>query len=151
MLVVLSIFVGKKERGSFSIVRDVTTIGRSRDCDVRIAVSQVSRQHCQLVRDGDELRIEDMGSSNGTFHNGKKVDRAVLSPGDRIGVGPVTLVVRIDDLPGHDDAAPDLASDTTDFHADFAVEEGKATPDEEDSFLDFTSDAPPEPSPEKET
>jgi pSer/pThr/pTyr-binding forkhead associated (FHA) protein len=135
MRVVLSIFVGKKERGSFSIVGDVTVIGRARPCDVRLGVSQVSRRHCQLVREGDELRVEDLGSSNGTFHNGEKVERAVLAAGDKIGIGAVTVLVRINDLPREEES-----DDTAGAATEFVVDEGEIEGEEEDSLVDFEAD-----------
>ncbi len=51
-----------------------------------------SRRHCQLTVEGRELYIEDLGSSNGTKVNGKKLERRVaLKPGDIVGVGKVRL------------------------------------------------------------
>jgi pSer/pThr/pTyr-binding forkhead associated (FHA) protein len=144
MPLVLSIFVGNTERGSFSIVRDVTVIGRARPCNVRIAFSKVSRRHCQLIRNGDELTIEDLGSSNGTYHNGKKVDRAVLSPGDRIAIGPVTLVLAIDDLPGRGPASAEpAAAEPASAATDFAMDDELNGTGEKDNLIDLTAADPP--------
>ena len=95
---------------SFSIVRDVTVIGRREDCDLRIPLSEVSRKHCRLVRDGDTVRIEDFGSANGTNVNGQRVQEAELSPGDSIEVGSVVFVVQIDGYPAEEDLAPVTAA-----------------------------------------
>lgn len=95
------------ERRSFSIVRDMTVIGRREDCDLRIPLGEVSRKHCRLVRDGDGLRLEDLGSSNGTYLNGVRVEReAVLNPGDSIQVGPVVFVLQLDGVPADEDLRP---------------------------------------------
>ncbi len=51
----------------------------------------VSRQHARLTLDGQELKIEDLGSKNGTFVNGQRVDRARLALGGRLRFGPVDL------------------------------------------------------------
>lgn len=94
------------DRRSFSLTRDITVIGRREDCDLRIPLGEVSRKHCRLVRDGDSLRLEDLGSSNGTYHNGQRVQEALLSPGDSIQVGPLVFVLQIDGHPPDDELAP---------------------------------------------
>ena len=107
MQAVLVMFRSDGERRSFSITRDMTVIGRREDCDLRIPVGDVSRKHCRLVRDGDRLRLEDLGSSNGTFHNGRRVEKDVqLSPGDSIQVGPVVFVLQIDGVPADEELQP---------------------------------------------
>jgi len=94
------------ERRSFSIARDITVIGRREDCDLRIPLGDVSRKHCRIVRDGDMLKLEDLGSSNGTFLNAHRVQEALLSPGDSIQVGPVVFVLQIDGVPADEDLHP---------------------------------------------
>jgi pSer/pThr/pTyr-binding forkhead associated (FHA) protein len=107
MQVVLVSFRGEGERRSFSVVKESTVIGRREDCDLRIPVSEVSRKHCRIVKDGDQLRVEDLGSSNGTYHNGQRVQGGtVLNPGDSVQVGPVVFVVQIDGNPPDDDLMP---------------------------------------------
>src|ERR1700733_1859194 len=99
MQVVLVMFRNDGERRSFSVVRNMTVIGRREDCDLRIPVGDVSRKHCRLVRTDDGIRVEDLGSSNGTTVNGQRVKEAVLNPGDTVGVGPVAFIVQIDGVP----------------------------------------------------
>src|SRR5918998_3489709 len=107
MQAVLVMFRSDGERRSFSVVRDMTVIGRREDCDLRIPLGEVSRKHCRMVRDGDTLRLEDLGSSNGTYLNGQRVERdAVLSPGDSIQVGPVVFVLQLDGVPADDELQP---------------------------------------------
>jgi pSer/pThr/pTyr-binding forkhead associated (FHA) protein len=106
MQVVLVMFRGEGERRSFSIVRDVTVIGRREDCDFRIPLGEISRKHCRLIKDGDALRAEDLGSSNGTFVNGARVQEAQLAPGDTLKVGSVMFVVQIDGVPHEDEMQP---------------------------------------------
>jgi pSer/pThr/pTyr-binding forkhead associated (FHA) protein len=83
--------------------------GTPKDCDLRIPLSDVSRKHCRLVRDGETLRLEDLGSSNGTYRNGERVQEAILSPGDTLQVGPVQFVLQIDGEPADDQLAPGYA------------------------------------------
>lgn len=106
MQVVMVLFRADGERRSFSISRDVTIIGRREDCDLRIPLGDVSRKHCRLIREENTLRVEDFGSSNGTYHNGQRVQEAVLQPGDSVQVGPVVFVVQIDSLPPDEDLQP---------------------------------------------
>jgi pSer/pThr/pTyr-binding forkhead associated (FHA) protein len=94
------------DRRSFSVTRDMTVIGRREDCDLRIPLGDISRKHCRLVRDGDVLKIEDLGSSNGTYLNAHRVQEALLSPGDSIQVGPVVFVLQIDGEPADDELSP---------------------------------------------
>lgn len=106
MQAVLVMFRSDGERRSFSITRDMTVIGRREDCDLRIPLGDVSRKHCRLVRDGDMLRLEDLGSSNGTYLNGQRVQESLLAPGDSVQVGPVVFVLQIDGVPADEDLHP---------------------------------------------
>ena len=69
-------------------------IGRSRECDVRVEDGNVSRRHAELSRDESSgWTVVDLGSTNGTEVNGRKVTkRTSLDDGDRIGVGGTELV-----------------------------------------------------------
>jgi len=106
MQVVLAMFRADGERRSFSIFRDMTVIGRREDCDLRIPLGEVSRKHCRIIKDGDTIRLEDLGSSNGTFHNNERVQEAIIGPGDAIRVGPVTFLVQIDGVPSDEELVP---------------------------------------------
>jgi pSer/pThr/pTyr-binding forkhead associated (FHA) protein len=110
MQAVLVMFRNDGERRSFSISRDMMVIGRRQDCDLMIPLGEISRKHCRIIREGDTLRIEDLGSSNGTFHNGRRIQEAVLEPGDTVQVGPVSFVVQIDGVPEDDEIQPNLKS-----------------------------------------
>lgn len=75
------------------------TIGRGEDCKIRVPLASVSRNHCELLEDDDELIVRDLKSSNGTFVNKERVAKRELVPGDLLAVGPVVFVVRIDGHP----------------------------------------------------
>ena len=61
------------------------TIGREPGVDFVVDAALVSRVHCRLtLSDANELLLEDLGSTNGTFVNGTKVPKAVLSDGDKV-------------------------------------------------------------------
>ncbi|MCD6425067.1 MAG: FHA domain-containing protein [Anaerolineales bacterium] len=60
-------------------------IGRTGSCDIAITNQQVSREHARLFLSDDGPTLEDLGSKNGTFHNGKPVaDKIILEDGDVI-------------------------------------------------------------------
>jgi Nif-specific regulatory protein len=62
-------------------------LGRGGECDLPLGGSAVSRRHCKVVREGDDYKLEDLESHNGTLVNNSPVQRHILSNGDRIGVG----------------------------------------------------------------
>ena len=72
----------------------VRTVGRATGADFIVDAALVSRVHCRLTALPDgELEVRDLDSTNGTFVNGERVDRARLADGDRLQVGRLELVV----------------------------------------------------------
>jgi EAL domain-containing protein (putative c-di-GMP-specific phosphodiesterase class I) len=57
-------------------------IGRSKQANWVICSSRVSKEHAEIIQTGDEFRIRDLGSTNGTFINGQRVDESALVEGD---------------------------------------------------------------------
>jgi pSer/pThr/pTyr-binding forkhead associated (FHA) protein len=106
MGVVMVMFRPDGQRRSFSVTRDMTVIGRREDCDLRIPLGDVSRKHCRMIMDGQTIKVEDLGSSNGTYRNGERVQQAELSPGDTLQIGPVVFVVQVDGSPADEDLKP---------------------------------------------
>jgi len=80
---------------SFAVQKPTMVIGRETTCDVRVPIPSVSQKHCQITLDGDELRMTDLRSDHGTFHNGNRVQEAVLAHEDTLTVGPVTFKIRV--------------------------------------------------------
>jgi pSer/pThr/pTyr-binding forkhead associated (FHA) protein len=72
---------------------NIKTIGRSTGADFIVDAPLVSRIHCRLTAGASELEVRDLESTNGTFVNGARTDRAILRTGDRLGVGRVELIV----------------------------------------------------------
>lgn len=79
-------------------------VGRNTDCAIRIPVSSVSRQHCEITLDDRKAVIKDLGSSNGTYVNRAMVAEHTLASGDHICIGPAVFVVRIDGRPAQIDS-----------------------------------------------
>ncbi len=71
----------------------VKSIGRSADAEFIVAAALVSRLHCQFTATADTLQVKDLGSTNGTFVNGKRVSAAELREGDTLSVGRLDLIV----------------------------------------------------------
>ncbi len=70
------------------------TIGRSSRCAIQVPYPFVSREHAEIVADADRVLIRDLGSHNGTWVNGIRIDRTLpLTVGDRITIADVTLWV----------------------------------------------------------
>jgi len=86
-------------RKTISLAKAVTTIGRRSNCDLWLPFAVVSRQHCRLIQAGNQLKLRDLGSRNGTYLNGQRVSEAVIKAGDCLQVGPVSLVFQIDGQP----------------------------------------------------
>jgi pSer/pThr/pTyr-binding forkhead associated (FHA) protein len=113
MRVIMVMFRADGQRRSFSVTRDITVIGRREDCDLRIPLGDVSRKHCRLIVDGDTIRVEDLGSSNGTYRNGERLQQTELQAGDTLQVGPVVFVVQVDGQPADDELTPVTVQTTT--------------------------------------
>ena len=71
----------------------VKTVGRAPRADFIVDVALVSRLHCRLSAEGDRLEVVDLSSTNGTYVNDKRVQRAVLASGDRLRVGRLELTI----------------------------------------------------------
>jgi pSer/pThr/pTyr-binding forkhead associated (FHA) protein len=72
----------------------IKTIGRTAGASFIVDAAMVSRLHCRLTADpAKQLLVEDLESTNGTFVNGEKVDRAVLKAGDTLSVGRLDFTV----------------------------------------------------------
>lgn len=68
-------------------------LGRSREADVTIADTGISRAHCSLYSVGERVYVEDLGSSNGTYLNGEKLTQTLLiNNGDQVSLGNTTVL-----------------------------------------------------------
>lgn len=73
------------------LAAEVTTIGRSRRCEVVLSDPNTSRQHAEIRRQGDGYSLVDLDSTNGVYLNGRQVRTAILQDGDRIELGATRL------------------------------------------------------------
>lgn len=78
----------------FELRPGVLTVGRATVCDITLPDNTVSRQHAEIELDGDDLKVHDLASTNGTFVNGEQVTgHAVIRAGGRLRFGQVTLIL----------------------------------------------------------
>jgi pSer/pThr/pTyr-binding forkhead associated (FHA) protein len=82
------------------------TIGREPECDIAIVDGEISRQHARLREQADGVAVEDLGSSNGTFLNGVRIDAGVARGGDELRFDTLRFVVQAPDTPIARDDAP---------------------------------------------
>lgn len=70
------------------------TLGRGPQANFIVTEALVSRLHCRFVAGAsDKFEVEDLGSTNGTWVNGQRVERAELAAGDMIRIGQLVLSV----------------------------------------------------------
>lgn len=78
-----------------ALVTGENLIGRDQNAVVWVDDVSVSRHHARILIDESGARLEDLGSKNGTYHRGQKVEKAVsLSDGDALRLGSVAMVFR---------------------------------------------------------
>jgi predicted component of type VI protein secretion system len=136
----LVVIRGRSATTAVKLQDGTTTAGRQDDCHLRIRSSQVSRKHCELFEKHGLLLVKDLGSSNGTFVNGKKIDgQRVMEPGDELSVGPITF--RIEKIGQPAPAKPGAAAPAAKKASDTAVTAGvavaDAVPAEDDFEIEF--------------
>ncbi|RJP21243.1 MAG: GGDEF domain-containing protein [Candidatus Abyssobacteria bacterium SURF_5] len=99
----LIVLVGRDFGRQYFLTRNEAVIGRDDDCAIQLSDARISRRHSKIVGDPGRtaapyFRLMDLGSTNGTFLNDRKIKEAVLTDGDRIRVGSTILKYAIRDL-----------------------------------------------------
>ena len=92
------LFVSDRERGRRVALPATKPIvlGRCVEADCHLDDSLASRRHAQISLQGNQVVVEDLESTNGTFVNGKKVRRTVLQPGDRVLIGACNMELSVE-------------------------------------------------------
>lgn len=88
---VLTITRGPGSGSRFTVVSDVVHLGRHPRSDVFLDDISVSRRHAEIRRAGTGHLVRDLGSLNGTYLNGARVDEAELRHGDELQIGRFKL------------------------------------------------------------
>ena len=87
----VTVIFGGQEQQTCLIDRPKMVVGREPACEIPIDNLGISRQHCALLTKGDTFLVQDLGSANGTFVNGKKIVEHYLNDGDEIFIGKYIL------------------------------------------------------------
>ena len=75
----------------FLLDADVTTVGRHPEADIFLDDVTVSRRHAEFIRHGSSFQIKDLGSLNGTYFDGVRIETGLLSDGAEVQVGKFRL------------------------------------------------------------
>jgi diguanylate cyclase (GGDEF)-like protein len=76
----------------FLLSKEETTIGRAPECDVFLDDEGVSRHHAKIIRQDDSLIVMDLGSTNGTYNEGERIQVLTLIDGSKVQVGTATIL-----------------------------------------------------------
>ncbi|WP_272425335.1 DUF4388 domain-containing protein [Polyangium jinanense] len=88
-------FISGKYQGGEIPLQDAQelVVGRASDAGIVLVEEMVSRRHARFLLSNTDLTIEDLGSTNGTFVNGEKIQKSTLKEGDRVLIGTSILKV----------------------------------------------------------
>ena len=138
------VVVGGKANKTAVALKLPTIIGRSREAGLTIAHPMISRQHCELSEKDGLLILRDLGSTNGTILDGRRVDVAPLLPNAQFSIGPLTF--RADYVYDGDlDSAPSPKF----FAAEQEETDGAAEEEELDFLAVEETEEPPAEEPEE--
>lgn len=121
----LVLFKNDGSQKTFDLPGNTTVIGRRHDCDLCIPLKHVSRRHCQLNMNSENLEIRDLGSRNGTFLNGQRIEESTIKAGDYIKIGPLTFQIQIDGVPEKTTPPVDSEPGLSDFAMPEPIAEAK--------------------------
>ena len=107
------------------LTKEITSLGRKENNDIVLDSKNVSKNHARIIAEDGGFKIEDLGSANGVFLNGRKIQQAGLKNGDKIKIGDFAL--------GFTDEAP--AGVVKKAKAKAKRPEKRVTPEEEDAII----------------
>jgi len=82
-------FVAIDEGPNITLDRAMVVVGRHPNCDAQLNSLRVSRHHCCMARDNDQVVVRDLGSTNGIRINGMRVETGRLNPGDELSIAHI--------------------------------------------------------------
>ena len=84
----------EETKKKFQLAEEDVVIGRTIDCEVHLSVNNVSRRHALISFRNEEYQIEDLGSTNGTYVNGIKIEKCILRNNDQIEIAGVKIIFK---------------------------------------------------------
>jgi hypothetical protein len=125
--------------GDFELKPGRFLIGRTPENDMQIDSQFISRHHAQIITTQNSCIVEDLNSTNGMSHNGKRIRRRVLNDGDVIQIGEHELAYMDErnsrlrpEQPRHDDAVP-MVTDTMALPEHMAIPNPNAQKEKQNS------------------
>ena len=106
---VLEILDGDRAGEVLPVGQSALRIGRKSGNDLVLADEKTSGVHCEIAPEGDRLVLKDLGSTNGTFLDGKRITEVVLTPGDVVTVGRLRVQFRDENPAVADDDAGEFS------------------------------------------
>jgi pSer/pThr/pTyr-binding forkhead associated (FHA) protein len=97
---------------TYELKNGTTTVGRVSDNAFEIAEASVSSHHAEITLRGNDVVIKDLGSTNGTFINGEKIDEGVLKPGQILRLGMIEMRLETGDAAAIAATAPAASKKT---------------------------------------
>jgi predicted component of type VI protein secretion system len=82
-------FVAIDEGPDITLDRAMVVVGRHPNCDTRLDSLRVSRHHCCMTQDNGQVIVRDLGSANGIWINGQRVEAGRLQPGDELAIAHI--------------------------------------------------------------
>jgi pSer/pThr/pTyr-binding forkhead associated (FHA) protein len=113
-------FVAIDEGPDINLDRAMVVVGRHPNCDTRLDSLRVSRHHCCMTRENDQVVVRDLASTNGIRINGQRVEIGRLRPGDELSIAHIRYR-----LEGEEDSEP--ASDPATHAQDSARDASRAS------------------------
>ena len=111
----LKIFLPSGKEIIHDLSEQTTTIGRLAENTLQIEDDSVSSSHAEIFAEEDRFLVRDLGSTNGTFINGEKIEKAILQEGDKLCFGSVVTLfgspIAQEEIPTEE--TPDLPTNPT--------------------------------------
>jgi pSer/pThr/pTyr-binding forkhead associated (FHA) protein len=106
-------FVAIDQGPDITLNRTLVVVGRHPNCDTRLESPRVSRHHCCMTRENDQVLVRDLGSTNGIRINGMRVETGRLRPGDELSIAHIRYRLEDQEDSGQASKPESLEQDST--------------------------------------